>query len=493
MPPEHLDVLIVGAGLSGISLAAHLRTARPGTTFAVLEARGAVGGTWDLFRYPGVRSDSDMFTLGYAFRPWPGPEAIVDGATVLDYLQETAREQEVQPRFHHRVTAAQWSSDTARWTVTVEHDAQEHTLTCGFLALCAGYYRYDQGHSPAIPGLDDFAGPVVHPQHWPADLEHAGRRVVVIGSGATAISLVPALAETAAHVTMVQRSPSWVTALPRRDHVVARLGRRLPRAAARLARLRNVLFQVGSFRLARQLPGPTRRLLLRRVTRSLPAGFDVARHFTPSYAPWDQRLCVAPDGDLFRAIRAGTVDVVTGAIAQVTPSGVTLSTGEHVPADVLVTATGLNLLGLGGVALTVDGRRVRLPETYVYKGMMLSGVPNLSLTVGYTNASWTLRADLVSAYVCRLLQHLDRTGCHSVTPVTPDLPPGQRRPMLELESGYVKRSLPGLPVQGPGVPWRVPQSYLRDRRVMLRGPVTDEVVFGRAVTGRSPEASTVGA
>ena len=491
---QHVDVLIVGAGLSGIGAASHLQRECPGKTFAILESRGAIGGTWDLFRYPGIRSDSDMFTLGYSFRPWTAPKSIADGETIRTYVRDTAREHGIDRhiRFHHRVVSARWSSETARWTVTAErtepdHAAETVTLTCSFLQVCSGYYRYDEGYSPDFAGAEDFTGRIVHPQHWPADLDHSGKRVVVIGSGATAVTLVPSMAETAAHVTMLQRSPSYVAALPARDAIADTLRRRLPaRTAYRVVRWKNVLYTMATYQLSRRRPKLMKAILRKGAAAALPAGYDVDTHFAPAYNPWDQRLCVVPDGDLFTAIRSGRADIVTDHIERFTATGIALKSGDELPADIIVTATGLNLLAIGGMSLNVDGRDITLSETLAYKGMMLSGVPNFSLTVGYTNASWTLKADLVAQYVCRLLQHMDAGGYQSVTPVAPALgDKGELAPLIDLESGYVLRSVGSLPRQGPSAPWRLHQNYLRDVRLMRRGPVTDAVAFGHATSGEA--------
>ncbi|MEU7957472.1 flavin-containing monooxygenase [Micromonospora humida] len=484
MPTDHVDVLIVGAGLSGVGAACHLRRTCPDTTYAVLEARDAIGGTWDLFRYPGIRSDSDMFTLGYAFRPWTAPQAIADGDTILRYVRETAREYGVEEhiRFRHRVRRAEWDSTTARWTVHVHRDdtAEDIVLTCGFLFSCTGYYRYDAGYTPDFSDVGRYTGRLVHPQHWPGDLDHTGRRVVVIGSGATAVTLVPALARRAGHVTMLQRSPTYVIALPARDRLADVLRRRLPaRAAHRLVRAKNVLFGTVNYQLARRAPRTVRAFLRRAAKGRLPAGYDVDRHFSPRYDPWDQRLCVAPDGDLFDALSTGRASVVTDTVDAFTPDGVRLGSGVELPADIVVTATGLQLLALGGMTLTVDGVDVDLGATVAYKGMMLSGVPNFALTIGYTNASWTLKADLVATYVCRLLRHLDATGQQVVTPVAP--PDGDLSPLIDLRSGYVLRSMDTLPRQGARAPWRLHQNYPRDVVLMKHGRLVDEGVrFSRA-------------
>jgi monooxygenase len=484
MSSDHVDVLIVGAGISGIGAACHLRAKRPAKSVAILEARDAIGGTWDLFRYPGIRSDSDMFTLGYKFRPWTGEKAIADGDSIRTYVRETAREFGVDKliRFHHRVIDAEWSTADARWTVRVMRTdtGQETTLTCGFLFGCTGYYRYDEGYTPDLPGIEKFAGQVVHPQHWPEDLDYAGKRVVVIGSGATAVTIVPAMAGEAAHVTMLQRSPSYVLSLPARDGIADRLRRWLPTNAAYDAvRWKNIRMTMMIYGLSRRRPELMKKLFRKGATSQLPEGYDVDTHFNPRYAPWDQRLCLAPDGDIFAAIKAGTASVVTDQIETFTEKGIRLESGTELEADIVVTATGLNLLALGGMALRVDGEPVDVPNAVAYKGLMLAGVPNLALTIGYVNASWTLRADLVCDYVCRLLRHMDERGYQICTPVPP--PTDERVPILDLTSGYVQRGLAAMPKQGTDVPWRMQQHYLRDRRVMRRSRVDDEGIrFSRA-------------
>ncbi|HEX8488026.1 MAG TPA: NAD(P)/FAD-dependent oxidoreductase, partial [Propionibacteriaceae bacterium] len=432
MSTEHVDVLIVGAGLSGIGAACHLQRECPDKSYVILEAREVLGGTWELFRYPGVRSDSDMYTLGYDFKPWNSPQAIAEGPAILDYVRDTAREHGIDARirYGHRVERAEWSSETARWTVTARRSGADAapgvepetiTLTCSFLSVCGGYYRYDEGFTPDLPGAEDFAGAIVHPQHWPDDLDYTGQRVVVIGSGATAVTLVPAMLDRAAHVTMLQRSPTYIAAVPVRDALAERLSGLPPGLAYPLVRWKNVLAGMAVFQLSRRRPAVLKSFLRKKAMAQLPAGYEVDTHLAPAYHPWDQRLCAAPGGDFFRAIRSGGADIVTGQIERLTASGIRLSTGEEVPADLVVTATGLNLLAIGGIALTVDGREIDLPQTVTYKGMMLSGVPNFSLTIGYTNASWTLKADLVAHYVCRLLKYLDSHGYQTVTPVQPDL------------------------------------------------------------------------
>jgi len=491
---EHVDVVVVGAGLSGVGAACRLELGRPGTSYVVLESRDAIGGTWDLFRYPGVRSDSDMHTLGYPFRPWLDGEALADGPSILRYIRDTARELGVDRhvRLQHRVVRADWSSVTARWTVHVERtDTGElMSLTCRFLYSCTGYYRYDHGHDPDIPGREDFAGTVVHPQLWPAGLDVTGQRVVVIGSGATAITLVPALAQTAAHVVMLQRTPTYVTALPSRDKL-ADLARRVLDAdtAYRVVRRKNIAMAGLSYRVSQRWPRVMRNLLLRDAAKQLPEGYDVERDFGPSYKPWDQRLCVVPDGDLFTAIREGRASVVTDTIERYTRDGLRTTSGVDVPADVVVTATGLELMLMGGTVLNVDGVDVDPTQTVAYKGMMLTGLPNFAFAVGYTNASWTLKCDLVSRYVCRLLDELDATGNDVVVPVPPDDP--QRLPLIDLTSGYIQRAIAGLPTQGVRAPWRIYQNYRKDVRMLVHGDVVDEGVrFRRLPVAQRTEGAS---
>jgi cation diffusion facilitator CzcD-associated flavoprotein CzcO len=491
---EHFDVLVIGAGLSGIGAGCHLQRRCPERSYAILEARGRIGGTWDLFRYPGVRSDSDMHTLGYAFRPWEDARAIADGPSILRYLTDTARRYGVleKVRTGHRVERAEWSSDESRWTVDVrmtETGALEH-FTCDFLFCCGGYYRYDEGYTPPLAGVERFPGPVVHPQHWPEHLDYAGKRVVVIGSGATAVTLVPAMAQEAAHVTMVQRSPTYIVSLPSRDGLAERLRRWLPRATAyQLVRFKNVALMTLSYQLSRRRPNLMKSLIRRGAQRQLPDGFDLDTHFRPHYNPWDQRLCVVPDGDLFTAVSRGQASIVTDQVDTFTERGVRLRSGSELEADIIVTATGLNMLALGGVSLAVDGAPVHLPDRVVYKGMMLSGVPNFAFTVGYTNASWTLKADLTADYVCRLLTHMGRRGYVSCTPVNDD-PDLIREPLINLSSGYVLRSVQDFPAQGSRRPWRVHQNYALDLVDFKLGGVEDGVMRfargGRAASVAPP-------
>ncbi|MPZ81743.1 MAG: NAD(P)-binding protein [Actinophytocola sp.] len=482
MSVDHVDVLIVGAGLSGIGAACHLRRGCPDRTVAILEARDAIGGTWDLFRYPGVRSDSDMYTLGYSFRPWNQAKAIADGGSIREYVRDTAREFGVdsQIRFNHKVTGAEWSTDDGLWTVHVRHGDTEKTISCRFLFVCSGYYRYDKGYTPDLPGIEKFAGPVVHPQHWPEDLDYAGKRVVVIGSGATAVTIVPSMAETAGHVTMLQRSPSYVLSLPSRDPLADLLRDRLPaKWVYPLVRWKNVLGALAVFQLSRRAPKVMKTLLRKGAMSLLPEGFDVDTHFAPRYDPWDQRLCFVPDADLFKAVTSGRASIVTDRIEGFTESGVTVAGGQELPADIVVTATGLNLLPVGGMSLTVDGAAVELGKSLAYKGMMISGVPNFALTIGYTNASWTLKSDLVARYVCRLLNHM---AAHGYRTSTPEPPAGTEAtvPLVDLRSGYVLRSIDKLPKQGPAAPWRLHQNYPRDVLLMRYGPVDDDMRFDRA-------------
>jgi cation diffusion facilitator CzcD-associated flavoprotein CzcO len=489
MELDHVDVLIVGAGLSGIGAACHLRRECPEKSFMILESRDAIGGTWDLFRYPGIRSDSDMFTLGYSFRPWKGAKAIAGGDAIRRYIRDTAREYRVDEeiRFHHRVVGAAWSAEDARWTVQAHRTDTGQTvqLTCSFLFVCSGYYRYDEGYAPHFPGADRFAGRIVHPQHWPTDLDCTGKRVVVIGSGATAVTLVPAIADEAEHVTMLQRSPSYILSLPSEDRLADALRRRLPaNLAYPIVRWKNVLLGLLVFQLSRRAPRLAKSLLRKGVTAQLPEGYDVATHFTPRYNPWDQRLCLVPDGDLFEAIRSGKVSIVTDRIDTFTEHGIRLASGEYLPADVVVTATGLNVLALGGMALTVDGAAVDLGRTVAYKGMMLSGVPNLGMIIGYSNASWTLKADLVCGYVCRLLHHMDRHGYQVCTPEAPEF--ADLDPIIDLMSGYVMRSIDALPKQGPAAPWRLHQNYPRDVLLLRHGRLEDEGMRFTRVPGPRP-------
>ncbi|WP_433713828.1 flavin-containing monooxygenase [Nocardia sp. CA-084685] len=471
---DHLDVVIVGAGLSGIGAAYRLQTECQGKTYAVLEARESLGGTWDLFRYPGIRSDSDMFTLGYPFKPWRDAKSIADGPSILRYVEETAAEFGIDRhiRYGTKVVGADWSTATARWTLTLEQrDAAggttQRTLTCDFLYACAGYYNYDQGHSPEFPGIDSFAGQVVHPQFWPEDLDYAGKRVVVIGSGATAVTLVPAMADRAESVTMLQRSPTWISAVPGRDKLADKIREKLsPQLAHRVIRTKNILFNIGFYQYCRRRPEAARKLLTGLTTRILKDQQAVAEHFTPEYDPWDQRLCAVPDADFFKAMKKGKAQVVTDHIESFVPDGIRLKSGRILAADIVVTATGLQLLAFGGIAPRVDAETVNLSEQFVWQGAMLTGVPNFAVCIGYTNASWTLRADLTSRLVCKVINHLDRNDYAAVVPK----PEGKldERPLLDLASGYIQRSIGEFPRQGDRHPWKVRQNYLLDSATTMR-------------------------
>ncbi|MCW2967916.1 MAG: flavin-binding family monooxygenase [Solirubrobacteraceae bacterium] len=481
MPLEHVDVLIVGAGLSGVGAGCHLQRECPGKSFAILEGRDAIGGTWDLFRYPGIRSDSDMFTLGYSFKPWQEAKAIADGPSILNYIRETARDHDVERhiRFGHRVQRAEWSTADTRWTVEAERTDTGETvrMTCGFLFTCTGYYRYDEGYTPEFPGSERFGGRLIHPQHWPEDLDYEGKRVVVIGSGATAVTLVPAMAAEAAHVTMLQRSPSYVLSLPARDPIADVLRRVLPaKVAYSMIRWKNVALATLSFQLSRRRPRLAKALLRRGVERQLPAGFDTKTHFRPRYAPWDQRLCLVPDGDLFAVLSDGSASIVTDHIETFTETGLRLASGAELEADIVISATGLNLLALGGMSVAVDGEDVELSKLVGYKGIMFSGMPNFALSIGYTNASWTLKCDLACQYVCRLLNHMDAHGHRQVTPRWPDGQALPEHPLVDLASGYVLRSVDTFPKQGDRAPWRLYQNYARDIVLLRHRPIVDEAL-----------------
>src|SRR5436309_3136569 len=487
---HHVDVLIVGAGLSGIAAGYHLQASCPGKSYAILESRDSIGGTWDLFRYPGIRSDSDMFTLGYGFRPWKAAKAIADGPAILEYVKDTAREYGIDRhiRFNHRVIRATWSSDEQRWTVEAERTDTGETvhLTAGFLFSCTGYYRYDEGYTPELPGTERFKGRIVHPQHWTDDIDYAGKRVVVVGSGATAVTLVPAMAPDAAHVTMLQRSPSYVVSLPNEDPIAKVLHRLLPERWAHSAlRWKNVLLMMASFQLSRRAPKFMRKLMRAGVKKALPEGYDVDTHFNPRYNPWDQRVCLVPDGDLFEAIGSGRASVVTDRIETFTETGIRLESGQTLEADIVITATGLNLLALGGMELSVDGREVDPSQALTYRGMMISDVPNLALAVGYTNASWTLKADLICRYVARLLNHMDARGYTQATP-RPERTDGPSQPFLNLTSGYVQRAVDQFPRQGAEAPWRIHQNYLRDIALIRRGDLEEGMEFAAAQSVARP-------
>ena len=494
---EHFDVLIIGAGLSGIDAGYHLNKFAPKKSYVILENRERIGGTWDLFRYPGIRSDSDMLTMGYHFKPWTHPSAISPGNAIRDYVTETARENGIDKhiRFRHNVKRASWDSATARWTIeaTKRDDAGKETpvtLTANFLFSCAGYYRYSEGYTPDFPGRANFKGTVIHPQHWPEDLNYAGKRIVVIGSGATAVTLIPNLAKTASHVTMLQRSPTYYVSRPEKDWMANTLRKLLgARTAYMIPRWRNIVLQRFFFNLARKKPQQTAERLIKGVADLLPADYDVKTHFTPSYNPWDQRLCLVPDADMFNAISEGKASVVTDHIDTFTAKGIKLKSGKELEADIIVTATGLHVQMLGGAQITVDGAPVDPGKTFAYKGIMLSNVPNLAFVFGYTNASWTLRADLVCEWVMRVLNKMDEKGTPIVTPRPAD-PNMKADPMLDFSSGYVQRALAVTPKQGPEVPWRQNQNYFTDLKEMRKAPIEDGVLqFAKAGAVAKPALS----
>jgi monooxygenase len=495
MAADHLDVLIIGAGLSGIGTAVHLQRSCPGKRYAILEARPSIGGTWDLFRYPGIRSDSDMHTLGYAFKPWRDAKAIADGPAILRYVKETAAEYGVDRhiRFGHRVVRAAWSSEDSAWTVEAERPDIGDTvrLTANFVLMCAGYYSYRQGYTPEFEGQDRFAGAIVHPQQWPEDLDYRGKKVVVIGSGATAMTLVPAMAKDVDHIVMLQRSPTWVVSLPDTDRIANALRRVLPaRWAYAITRWKNVTLQQFLYRRTRTKPAQVAQKLIDRVKKELGPAYDVETHFTPRYNPWDQRMCLVPNGDLFESIRSGKAEIVTDQIERFTETGIALRSGKQLPADIIVTATGLNLVVLGEARFIVDGAPVDFAKTWTYKGMMYSDVPNLITTFGYINASWTLRADLTAEYACRLLARMDELGARQVTPrlrdADRDMPP---RPWIgDFSSGYMQRMMHRFPKQGDREPWLNPQNYTRDKKMIRTAPIEDgALVFSNGKRADAPE------
>lgn len=472
--PEYLDVVIVGAGLSGIGAAYRLQTECPDRSYAIVEMRDALGGTWDLFRYPGIRSDSDMFTLGYPFKPWRAAKSIADGPSILSYIDETAREYGIDRhiRYRTRVVSADWSTESARWTLTLEERDEagavaRRELRCGFLYSCAGYYDYERAHAPEFPGAETFSGRIVHPQFWPEELDYTGKQVVVIGSGATAVTLVPAMADEAEHVTMLQRSPTWISAVPSRDRRADRLRATLPAGLAhRLIRAKNILFNIGFYQYCKRRPEGARKLLTELNLRILGDEKLVAEHFTPSYNPWDQRLCAVPSADFFKALKKGRAEVVTDHIESFVPEGIRLQSGRILAADIIVTATGLQLLAFGGIAPRVDGREIDLSAQFVWQGAMLTGVPNFAVCLGYTNSSWTLRADLTSRLICKVLNFMSRNDYAAVEPQpTGDL---VGAPLLGLSSGYIQRSIGAFPRQGNRHPWKMRQNYLLDLMTVLR-------------------------
>ncbi len=493
MAVESFDVIIVGAGLSGIGAAVHLKLHCPGKTYAILEGRDAIGGTWDLFKYPGVRSDSDMHTLGYNFKPWRNPKAIADGQTILAYVNEAANEHGVFPniRFKHLVRKLSWSSADAMWTVEVDHDGRAVKLAARFVMMCAGYYRYSAGYTPDFAGVSRFIGKLIHPQFWPENLDYDGKRVVVIGSGATAVTLVPSMADKAARVTMLQRSPTYIISLPAADAIANWLRSHLPISLAYLlTRWKNILLQLTFFKATRTFPEQARKRLLDLIREQLGPEHDLT-HFTPRYNPWDERLCVVPDNDLFAAIKSGKVSIVTDQISSFTETGLKLQSGRELEADIIITATGLELQFAGGAEVTVDERPIEIGKTVLYKGMMFSGVPNLSSVFGYTNAAWTLRADLLAEYFCRLINFMDARGFVEARPKEPD-PAMPVKPLGNLKSGYFKRAEALLPRQGTKGPWRNPQNYVFDIFRFRLGPIEDNALeFRRAGDSTIQESTPV--
>lgn len=482
MTQDHFDVLIIGAGLSGIGAAYHLQDKCPGKTYAILEQRDSSGGTWDLFRYPGIRSDSDMHTLGYNFKPWTEQKAIADGPSILNYVRETAAENGIEPhiRYGHKVVRASWDSGEAVWTIEVEVEGERRTLSAAFVHNCSGYYRYDQGYTPDFKGLSDYKGQLIHPQHWPDDLDYEGKKIVVIGSGATAMTLVPAMARTAGHVTMLQRSPTYVVSRPAEDEMANRFRRWFgDRAAYHIIRWRNVLLQRFFFNRARKRPDRARKALLEAVREELGPDYDIETHFTPTYNPWDQRLCLIPDSDLFEAIRDQKASVVTDQIDRFTQDGLQLASGATLDADIVVTATGLDLQFLGGMEVVVDGRDM-IPNNHLnYRGCMVSDVPNLVTVFGYTNASWTLRADLSSEFMCRLVNHMEAEGFVEVRPVAAGVKADED--FLDFSSGYVQRAIDRFPRRSSKAPWVLTQNYVQDIFLIRFGRLDDgALVFRRA-------------
>lgn len=488
---DHFDVIIVGAGISGVGAACHLQKECPGKSFAILEARDAIGGTWDLFRYPGIRSDSDMFTLGYGFHPWRNDKVIADGPSIKSYVTATAREHGIDRhiRFGTRVASMDFDTRRARWTVETSTPEGPKTYTCNFLWMCSGYYRYSSGYTPDFPGTERFRGEIVHPQLWPENFDYAGKKIVIIGSGATAVTLLPAMTDKAAHVTMLQRSPTWFYNLPFRSNLVATMAKILgPAVAFRLVRWHRIVFQQIMYKLMRANPKGAGERLLKHVREQLPEGYDVEKHFHPRYNPWDQRLCVVPDGDLFKAINDGKASVETDEIETFTEYGLKLKSGKELDADIIITATGLSLVAMGGADASVDGRKIDLGKTFTYRGFACSGLPNIAFVFGYTNSSWTLRADLISKYVCRLLNYMEARGVDMATPVNedPDLKP---EPFLNLSSGYILRAAERLPKQGDKAPWRNPQSYFRDVFTLRFGRIDDGVMkFSKSASSENSAA-----
>lgn len=478
---EHFDVVIVGAGLSGIGAARHLKSQCPGKTFAILEGRDTLGGTWDLFRYPGIRSDSDMYTLGYNFKPWTEPQVIADGDRIRNYIRETSRENGIDShiRYDSKVVSADWNSETAAWTLTVQKKSGEtQQVSCNWLMMCSGYYNYEEGFTPDFPGRNDFKGQVIHPQFWPENLDYSGKRVVVIGSGATAITLIPSMTDKAQHVTMLQRTPSYVISVPQFDPMVRVLLKFLPEMTVyKMSRARNNFITQLIFKLSRKYPNAVRKFLLKQVRMQVGPNFDM-KHFTPPYNPWDQRLCAVPNGDMFKVLKKGKASVVTDHIDRFVENGIKLKSGQTLEADIIVTATGLNLRLFGGMTMSVDGKAIQMNEHISYKGLMFSDIPNFSNTLGYTNASWTLKADLIAEYVCRLLKHMDKTGTRIAVPERND-PNVKPAPLLDMTSGYVARAEAYMPKGADRAPWKLYQNYALDMDQLHNGKLEDGVMTFR--------------
>lgn len=486
---EHFDVVVVGAGISGVGAAYHLQANSPDRSYVVLEGRERLGGTWDLFRYPGIRSDSDMYTLGFSFKPWTRAKAIADGPSILSYLDETVREYGIDKhiRYGHRLTSAEWSTADALWTVTANRGGEEVRFTCAFLFMCTGYYNYAQGFTPEFAGTADFKGRIVHPQFWTSDIDYAGKRVVVIGSGATAVTLVPEMAKQAAHVTMLQRSPTYIVSMPSEDRLANWMRRVLPgKIAYGFTRWKKVLLQQLFFRIARNRPEKAKERIIGMVRDELGPDYDVATHFTPKYNPWDQRVCLVPDSDLFAALKAGNAEIVTDTIERFVPEGIKLTSGKLLEADLVVTATGLQIQLMSGVPFAVDGKPVVWADHTMYKGMMLSDVPNMALSFGYTNASWTLKSDLTAGYVTRLLNAMKKRGMRQVTPRMEGTV--EPTPFLDFTSGYVRRAIDQLPRQGTRKPWRLNQNYTRDIMALKYGGIDQEMEFSNPEPARSKAA-----
>ena len=483
MTSEHVDVVVVGAGLSGIGAGYHLQTISPDRSYVILEGRDSLGGTWDLFKYPGIRSDSDMHTLGFSFKPWTEAKSIADGPSILHYLKQTVAQFGIDKhiRYGQLVTKAQWSTDDALWTVTSTNKATgaSNTITCSFLFMCSGYYSYKKGHTPEFAGRERFKGTVVHPQDWPTDLDYAGKRVVVIGSGATAVTIVPSMADKAAHVTMLQRSPTYMVSRPDHDVMANRMRKVLPpKMAYNLTRFKNTWRQQLVYNKTRTDPDKVKQLLLGGIKMELGADYDIDKHFTPAYNPWDQRLCLVPNGDFFKAMREGKASVVTDHITSFTETGIQLASGEHLDADIIITATGLELVTLGEMDFFVDGNQVDFAKTWTYKGFAYSDIPNLASTFGYINASWTLRSDLTAEYVCRLLNHMRKKGVVQCTPRLRDQDRSMKeRPWIDgFSSGYMQRMMHRMPRQGDHEPWINPQNYRRDKKMFKHSPIDDGVM-----------------